>query len=406
MTTDSPKGTARPRRRWRGLLATLLLVLAGVLAPIAIVAAYAKAQITDTGRYVETVAPLASDPAIQSYAADTLTTELFQQVDVQQYVTDVLPERAQVLGAPITTAVQAFTRGATLRVLESDQFQQVWVQANRRAHEKLVKVLTGDGGAVVVSRDGAVDVDLAAVLGQVKERLQAAGVTAFDDVSTDGADTSITLFRSESLYQARSAVGFVEGLALVLPVIVFGFVLAAVWLSRNRRRAFVWGAVSLTLGVLVLAVFLAVARGLYLDAAAGADLPEPAASAMYDALLRSLHTVIRNILLLSLVVVLVALYIGPSRPARALRATVGRAVGWLGVQADESTWRVLRPERAVGGHKSGIQAIVAVLAFATAFWWSYPTPGVLVAIALVALAVLGLVEFFGRPPTPVTAGDA
>ena len=400
------KGTARPRRRWRSFLATLLLVLAGVLTPIAILANYLNAQITDTNRYVETIAPLASNEAVQSYAADTLTTELFRQVDVQKFVTDALPDQAQALAAPIVTAVETFTRQATLRVLQTSQFQQVWEEANRIAHERLVKVLTGSGSAVVVTRDGAVTLDLTPLFGLVKDRLHDAGVTAFDNVTPDSSKLTITLFRSESLYQIRSAVGFLERIALVLPLLVFGFVLLAVWLSRYRRRAFVWGAVSLTLGVLALAIFIAVARGLYLDAAAGADLPEPVAAVMYDTLLRSLHTVIRDILVLSLVVVLVVLYTGPSRPARSLRAGVGRSVAWLGREADESAWRVLRPERVISSHKTGIQAAVAILAFATALWWSYPTPAVLLGICLVALVVLGVIEFFGRPPTPVATPDA
>jgi hypothetical protein len=65
---DEP-GVAGPepagRQRWRTILAVLLIVVGCVLAPLAGVAVWARNQVTNTDRYVRTVEPLASDPAIQ-----------------------------------------------------------------------------------------------------------------------------------------------------------------------------------------------------------------------------------------------------------------------------------------------------------------------------------------------------
>ena len=52
------------RQRWRSIVAVLLIVLGCVLAPLAGVAVWARNQVTNTERYIRTVAPLASDPAI------------------------------------------------------------------------------------------------------------------------------------------------------------------------------------------------------------------------------------------------------------------------------------------------------------------------------------------------------
>jgi hypothetical protein len=54
------------RQRWRTILAVLLIVLGCVLAPLAGLAVWARNQVTNTDRYVRTVAPLAADPAIQA----------------------------------------------------------------------------------------------------------------------------------------------------------------------------------------------------------------------------------------------------------------------------------------------------------------------------------------------------
>ena len=57
-------GTAG-RQRWRTILTVVLIGVGSVLAPLAGVAVWARDHVTNTDRYVRTVAPLARDPAIQ-----------------------------------------------------------------------------------------------------------------------------------------------------------------------------------------------------------------------------------------------------------------------------------------------------------------------------------------------------
>ena len=75
--------TRPPRQRWRSVVATLLIVIACILAPVSGVAVWMKNLVTDTDRYVTTVAPLARDPAIQNAVADKITAEIFARLDVQ-----------------------------------------------------------------------------------------------------------------------------------------------------------------------------------------------------------------------------------------------------------------------------------------------------------------------------------
>ena len=71
------------RQRWRTIVAVVLIVIGCVLAPLAGVAVWARNQVTNTDRYVRTVAPLATDPAIQTAVADQLTAQVFTYLDVQ-----------------------------------------------------------------------------------------------------------------------------------------------------------------------------------------------------------------------------------------------------------------------------------------------------------------------------------
>src|SRR5215212_11429533 len=77
------------RQRWRTVMVVLLIVLGCVLAPLAGVAVWARNQVTDTDRYVTTVTPLASDPAIQQAITDQITAQVFTYIDIQALTTQV-----------------------------------------------------------------------------------------------------------------------------------------------------------------------------------------------------------------------------------------------------------------------------------------------------------------------------
>jgi hypothetical protein len=123
-SVGSPAVDEPPRkpRLWRRVCVAVLLILGAILTPVAVFVTYAKTQILDTDRYVATVKPLAADPAVQNYVADTVTANLLSQVDVKAYVNDALqelPPRAAALAGPLTNAVESFVHEATLRVVQS-----------------------------------------------------------------------------------------------------------------------------------------------------------------------------------------------------------------------------------------------------------------------------------------------
>jgi hypothetical protein len=145
---------------------------------------------------------------------------------------------------------------------------------------------------------------------------------------------------------------------------------------------------------------LFVGRGAYLNAATGQDLPYDAAAAVYDTLLRSLHTSVRAVLFLSAIVVIAVFFAGPSRFSVWFRIRVRQGANWLGVQSDQAGWQWLAPNAFVVKRKRGLRIVVAVLAFLVLFRWDHPTPLVIFDIAVVTVLILGVIELFGREPIP------
>jgi len=66
----------------RGVFAVLLIVIGCVLAPLAVVAVWTTEEVTNTDRYVQNVAPLARDPAVQNAVVDAVAHLGVRHIDM------------------------------------------------------------------------------------------------------------------------------------------------------------------------------------------------------------------------------------------------------------------------------------------------------------------------------------
>lgn len=323
--------------RWRRILAGVLIVASCICAPLTVTAIWLRNQVLDTDTYVETVAPLAADPAIIDAAAAKITNALFDNVDVQQEVEDALPKRGKFLAGPMTAGLRQLTEQLALKALETEQFQQVWESANRIAHEQLDQALTG-GGEAVSTKDGKVVLDLSAVFERVRLLLKERGVGIFDSIPVDKLALKFELFDAQQLGKAQTAVGLLDAIAWWMPFITFGLLGLGVWLSPHRRRSVIRWGIGSALALAVLGAAIGISRLLYLDAVTSPQLPREAAAAAFDTMARFLRQAVRFVLAFAVIAALAAWLSGPGKVASKLRTTFVDVFGGLGDRAEARGW--------------------------------------------------------------------
>jgi hypothetical protein len=381
--------------RGRRITVVVLLVIACVLAPIAGASIWLKNQVTNTDRYVRTVKPLASDPAVQSTVADDVTKALFNNVDVAAEARDALPPRADFLAAPLASALRDYTRSLTLRFLQSDQFQNLWENVQRRAHSRLVKVLTGEGK--VKTKNGKVVLDLTPIINRVKQELAKRGITFPQRISPGAVGTTIELVDSKNLEKAQSGVKLLKTIAIALPLIVIALLAAAIGLSRRRRRTLLQASLGIALSMIVLGALLTVGREIYLDYVTGPNLPSDAASAFYNTLFHYLRVGLRSIGGIALLVAAGAFLTGPSRAAVSTRNWFGSAVG----RAQSGTGLAATPfGQWVGRYKKPLRIGAILLPLVILALWDTPTVTLLIVLVVLGLVLLLVIELLGREPPP------
>jgi len=395
------------RQRWRTIVATLLIVVACMLAPLSVAAIWTRNQVTNTDRYVATVTPLASDPAIQNAIADQITAQVFTYIDIKGLTTQAVDalagrglrpdvaDQLQAFAVPIANGVQSFTRSQVGKIVESDAFADAWVQANRVAHEALVKALTGEGGGAVTVENDTVSLNLSAFIQTVKQRLVESGFTLAARIPEVNA--SFVLFQSADITRARNVFNLLDTLGVWLPIITLVLLVVGVYVAKDHRRALVGAALGVAVGMVVLALGLAVFRAIYLDAVPAQALPHDAAAVLYDTIVRFLRLGLRTILVLSLVVAAGAFLTGQSVTAMRTRQGLTGAIGWLQGSAEHAGWRTGPVGTWVYDHKRALRIAAVTAAALTLVFWGRPNGKVIIGLAVALLVALAVIEFLGRP---------
>ena len=409
--------TAPPRAKhggggwWRVPIIAVCLVLVGVLAPLSILATWAHDEVSDTERYVETVAPLADSPEVQAAVTTRLTARIVGLIDVQAVTKDAidalsqrgLPPRAvaslTALTPPLAAGVESFVNNQVSRLVASQAFADAWEQANRVAHNQMVAVLTGDTGEAVSVSGGTVQLNLAPVIDAVKERLLDAGFSLASRIPA--VTTEITLFQSADLAKAQTAFRLLDAAARALPIIALILLGVAVAVSTRRRRTLTIGAMVIAASMVLLGAALNFFRIAYLDAIPSDRLPADAAGVIFDQLVEFIRLNLRAVLVIFLAVAFVAWVSGPERAPMRVRQGAGRALDAVRHRRDSVGLGTGPVGEFLYNYHTPVRVLVlggAVLAYVLA---DHPTGAWTLGVIVIAGLVLLVVELLaGGPPGP------
>lgn len=326
----------RPRMGWaRTLLATILIVVGVISAPVAVISAWARAELVDTDSFVATFGPLAQDPAVQAMVADQATAAILDQVDIESWVSDLteglrglgLPPKTEaalsLLEGPAAMGIETMIGGVVTEIVTSPNFADVWSQTLRVTHAGAISVIQDqEGNAVALAQDGTLTVQLGVIVSAVRSELIDRGV-GFAQMIPE-IDKEISIVQADALTQVRTGYQWVTVIGYWLPVVTFVLLAAGVVVARRRLSALTWASGGLAAIFLGLAFGLSIGKAVFLGEVSPAMLPADAAGAMYSQLTRVLFSASVTCAILAAVLCLISWACGSYRPAVALRSAVAR----------------------------------------------------------------------------------
>ena len=417
----------KPRRVgwWRQSTAAMLVALACIVLTASVVGLWARRNFLDTGRFVDRAGPLIEEPAVRGALSAPLTEQVVTLVEPEALFREALPERGQILAAPLANAVEGFVAEQVETFMASDEFQSLWVAAITRAHEAALRVLR-DESEVVSTGDGQITLNLLPAVDAVLARLTAQSPEILGrevdlpDISVDdGPQAAIsriesalgvelgddfgqfTVYDDGTLTAAQDAIDIFDRFVVVLLPLGVGLAALALWLSRRRRRTLLQLCAGLVIGMVVIR---RVGFRLHDEVAALPPRPQgrEAAGLTLDAFLRPLTTFGGWVVIGALVVGAVALVTGDYPWAVALR----RRSALLWGRVVETTSERARDDATVvwiTQHRDAL-LVAGGLVGLTVLWWADLSWFGLLAVLLLVGAYALVVQRLARPSAEPDTG--
>ena len=343
--------------------AIAIIVLAGIVAFFAVFAVWANRQLLETDTWTETSTEVLADERVQTALDSFLVDALFDNVNVEAQLKKALPHQVRELAGPAASGVHELALRAAAEALQSPHVQELWANANRRAHDAFLLIVQG-GDETVSPQGGEVSLDLGRLITQVADN---AGVDLQGKIPPEKA--RIVILRSNQLGFVQDMVNLLRRLALALPAAALALFALAIYLARGWRREAVRavGIAFIAVGVLVLVV-RSVAGAAIVNELAKTDSVRSAGDAVWGIFTTLLRDQAVGMIAYGAVIAAGAWLAGRSATARELR-------------------RAMTPVLARRAWGYPALAVIVVLVF----WWN-PTEGtsrLIPSLVLIALFVAG-----------------
>ncbi len=176
-TKTSPVVTTPVHHPVRTLFAALFGTLAVLLILSSLVSVWLNRTLTNTNTFVSVVAPLASTPSIQNFAAQKVSEELLKNAPTQDLANALLPPTSVTGQTPeqLKAQLQPVLYKSVQQLVANPGFAELWKNTNQTAHSQLISQLNSNSSElnldlhpVVVGLAGQLkDTQLASVSSQL-----------------------------------------------------------------------------------------------------------------------------------------------------------------------------------------------------------------------------------------------
>lgn len=345
---------------------------------------WAGNTVVNNQQFVKTVSPVIKNAEVQTAVANYTTQQLYANFDVQNYISDALPPRAQFLAPTLSSQLQSSTESVLVKILASPTFQEKWNTILANAHNKFISAIETHGS------DGAFDINelyqglssslTSTPLSFLANRQLPAKIGSIQVISGSWISTTYTVIDNITLWRT---------LAVLL---LFITAAASIYLSRHRRRTVIRLSLAGSTALFATLVSLRLFR----------EFAASSVESMYSEAVRQTVQIIFHPLIVQLFTVLIALLIialvawvsGPGRSAQAVRSKIDQLLSGKLHQAIFSKENGFT--RWIGKYKRYLKwLVVTIIAISTLF--TRLTPQALAIYVVSVLLIIAGLEILAAP---------
>jgi hypothetical protein len=394
--------------RWRAFVSALCIVIAAILVPVSIVSVWARTQLVDEQTFVATLAPLAKDVHVQNLVISEAMDAIDAKVDFNQITGNVIDgisglglgpratDALKLLQKPAADGLHNLVQTGITKVVQSDQFADVWATSVRGAHRALVTTATSDGNGAFVLSDQGLGLRLGPIVDQVKQKLVANGVGAASLIPA--VDKTIIIGDGSAVGTIRTVYAIADFAGLWLPFVTLALFAAGILIARRRSTAVLGVGLAFLLSGAILAGAFSAGDIAVNSAATALKVSPSALDVIYTTLIDDMQRTALVIALLGGLVAVLGWVTGRWGPARRIRGLFG------GLNASARTSLAARGLDTgrfglwMGRQRVLVRTIVVVLAVIWLVLLRPLSAGDVFLVLIVALLVTWVLELLQKRP--------
>ncbi len=236
-------------------IASWVLVVLGctMLSTFAVVR-WTEQQVLDTDNWVATMSALPKNETVARSIGVKVVNGIFEKADITENLQEVLPDKLTFLAPTISGFLRTKANDLATQIIMSNKFDQVWSDANRTAHARLVAVLRAPAREQANVKVLPYKINLA----KAQEWLQNAAAKSENAKLLKAQDTAkdVVAFNASirrGIGEMRTFVRAADSLYATLPYLILAVFLAALALGAVRTKILLGIGIGIT-GINALAI--------------------------------------------------------------------------------------------------------------------------------------------------------
>ena len=294
---SKPKKPQPKKTNWRKPVILLCVTFATLILVFSNIFFWTGRTIVDTNRYVSTVGPLIEQPAIQSGIASYTTTQLFNNVNVQSYVAQVLPPKASFLAPQLTGQLKTYTQSTIQKLLANSKVQNLWYSSLQKRHTALI--------SFAKNYHGNGEITVSDIYSQLSKRLVGTPLSFLANKPLPAKVGSIQITTFKWLPAFRTLINNIDLWQFIAVAVFAVLLIVSLLLSPRKLKLIAKIGFFFAFFMIVTLISVRVMRGVVLFNVASAY--QAAAQSAYDVILKTFISQTIDILIISLLISILAI---------------------------------------------------------------------------------------------------
>ena len=334
----------------RSLLLAITIGIAGGLLLSGNILFWTGNTLVDNNKFAAITEPLIKQPAIQTAISKYGTDQLFSNIDVQGYISSVLPPKASFLAPTLTSQLKTGVNKQLLKSLANPKVQNIWNNSLTKSHDLVIKAATNYKG------NGTIDLNQ--IFQFITKNLEGTKLGFLSGKQLPAKAGKIQIINATWLPTVHKIVVNIKPFEYIMTILFAGLVGLSILIAKNRRSIIIKMGILFSLLMLVTIVSLRLAKVII-----GGNVQQDysnAATTAYSIIVKPFYIQTITIMTLGIVISLVAWLSGDYKSAVKVKKMIssifsGNLHKLLFKQENKVT-------KFVGAHKTTLNWIVVSLA--------------------------------------------